>query len=66
MEEEESLKAVLELSKREAGEGVGQETPPTNNGSEGDLLGLNFGMGSGTDGLGGGWGGTQGSILLFI
>ena len=60
MEEEASLKAVLEMSKKEAVEGAVQETPPTNNGSGGDLLGLNFGTSSGIDGLDGGWGGVQG------
>ena len=63
-EEEESLKAVLELSKREAGEGeeqeAGQVDPPTDNGSDGDLLGLDFGVTSGTDGMAGkGVGGAQ-------
>lgn len=56
VEEEESLKAVLEMSKKEAAQGAVQGTPPTDNGNEDDILGLNFGTSSDTDGLGGGWG----------
>ena len=55
VEEEESLKAVLEMSKKEAVQGAVQGTPPTDNGNEDGLLGLNFGTSSEIDGLGGGW-----------
>lgn len=60
MEEEASLKAVLEMSKKDAVEGAVKETPPTDNGSGGDLLGLNFGTSIGIDGLDGGLGRVQG------
>ena len=60
MEEEASLKAVLEMSKKDAVEGVVKETPPTDNGSGVDLLGLNFGTSGGIDGLDGGLGRVKG------
>lgn len=56
VEEEESLKAVLEMSKKEAVQGAVQGTPPTDNGNEDGLLGLNFGTSSEIDGLGDPWG----------
>lgn len=39
------------MSKKEAAKGAVRGTPPTDNGSEDDLLGLNFGTSSAIDGL---------------